>query len=95
MSSRNRAIVRYDTDSTQTNGSSNRRSNTTACESAGDESELNREQLDRIVSDGVKYVLISDHKKLPIKRSDLLKAILKNSLSRKTHEIIIKKVFNV
>jgi hypothetical protein len=95
MSSRNRAIVRYDSNDTESGESSQQSSNRrTDNEERSDrnDQQLNDEQLNRIVCDSIKYLLISDHKKLPIKRSDLFKTVLKNSYSRKTNDLIMRKV---
>ncbi|XP_054155130.1 non-structural maintenance of chromosomes element 3 homolog [Oppia nitens] len=63
-SSRNTAIFTYDSTQSQTTDHRTRH-------------ETNDEDMDRLVSDCVKYMLIMDNKKTAIKRSDIVKAIVR------------------
>ncbi|XP_052799990.1 non-structural maintenance of chromosomes element 3 homolog [Mya arenaria] len=51
---------------------------------------LDKEEQERIVNDTVKYLLIIDNKKIPIKKADINKQVLKES--SKAFPIVIKEV---
>ena len=95
-SSRNRAIVRYNTAESEalTNGEESGKRRKNVANNASDQ-QLNGDDIDRIVSDCVKYLLITDHKKTPVKRIDILKAVVKQIPNRKVVEEIIERVIHL
>ena len=98
-SSRNKAIVRYNTGesgdsagpSTSTDASAKRRKQDTDANEPNANVSLDDAEINRIVYDCVKYLVISD-KKVPIKRSDMIKTVAKQTLNRKTIDEIMNQV---
>lgn len=89
---RNKAIVRYNTGESSESSVSAGPSGKRKKNGSDANDSLTDDNIQRIVSDCVKYLIISD-KGLPIKRLDIMKAAAKQSLDRKTIEQIMKEVF--